>query len=235
MNLEVMQAFSAHLTEKRASDFISATKKRIGDFGRAAVDDIKKAPGQVMRDTRDLLDPRRTAGAVREGLHNISNMSPEALKTMRERVSRGGFVNDMAGPGMANSMRRAGVLSNVPKYVGSSPMKRGLNRVARAMPGRAVLPVAMEVGFAGDRLLRKKDALTGREMGKAERALGAVGGLTAGLISQRSGMVGSIGTSLVGDAIGARVGRTVDNVAARVKNRAKGKKPTQAEAIKKRG
>ena len=185
------------------------------------------------RETANLARPSTAKDAWKGLWAGSSNLHPlnreflaEELKDKNQGLKGGKYVDDIAqAGGLRASARRSGWLANFGKYEGSSTWRKGLNTVARHLPGqRALLVGGTGLGAYSD--LQKKDPVTGQERGGAERALGAAGGVAGslgasaprairamtkgGVPAMAGGLLGSMILGTAGSEGGRFIGRKID-------------------------
>jgi len=139
---------------------------------------------------------------------------------------KGTYIDDIAhGKGVRSGLRRGGWLANMAKYEGPSTWRKGVNAVTRHLPGqRTLLLGGTALGVHSD--LQKKDPITGRERGAAERGLAATGGVAGslgasapgavramtrgGIKGMAGGLLGSAVLGIGGSMGGGYLGRKID-------------------------
>lgn len=165
------------------------------------------------RDVYHSVNPAKLPGALREGLGTMMNTAAKKQKTIASRISKSpGYVADFQhGRGAMHGLRRAGILSNTPKYVGPSKVRKGLNMAERALPGELGVTVPLMAQGAYGAFNQKVDPVTGQKAGLGER-LGRAGlGMTTGIVGMRSGkLMPAMLSSMAGDFVGKHVGRAAD-------------------------
>jgi hypothetical protein len=226
MSPEILSAFNAEM-QKIAQE---------GGFVDAATAPFKQL--------RRLVTPSTAGSALQDLWHGSSNLhglnrsavSDEVAAANKSLAAKapikflapgGRYVDDIRqGQELAATLRRGGWLANYGKYEGPSIVRRGLNTVARHLPGqRTILLGGAALQAKGD--LAKYDQ-TGRERGGAERALGTAGGLLGtaagsspaavrammrgGLAGGLGGMIGGTVVGMGTSAAGKFLGRKIDQM-----------------------
>ena len=189
-------------------------------------------------ETAKLLRPSTAKGAWKDLWHGSANTHAmnreflqdelaDATQSLRDKKIPGLYVDDIAHkPGIGGSLRRGGWLGNCAKYEGPSKWRKGLNTVARHLPGqRALLVGGTAANLASD--LNAQDE-TGRQRGMGERALSGAGGgigslgasAPAAVRAMSKGSWGGMAGGLLGSAVlgtagskgGGYLGRKFDEV-----------------------
>lgn len=195
MDVHTLRAFSAELEK------IAVMSEDTPGFWSAA-----KAP---FTETAKLVRPSTAKGAWKELWHGSSNEHPLNRQFLHEELhgavnpktgvreggaiaglkGRGNYVDDIShAKGLRADLRRGGWLANMAKYEGPSTWRKGINAVTRHLPGqRTLLLGGTALGLHSD--LQKKDPVTGRERGAAERLIGATGGVAGSLGASAPGAV----------------------------------------------
>jgi hypothetical protein len=221
MTPEMFQAFAkeAALNPKPVLQWAARGLGRIGDKMIGA----GKETATIMRDS---MSPMHLREGLSKGFKAMSNTSARKVKIRADKVmdknkalrasGRGGqYVDDFSeGTGLGQRLRRWGVTSNTPKYVGDDKVLKARNMVQRALPGEAGLNVPMMGLGAAGAATQKTDA-QGRPIGVGERAGRTALGLTTGIVGMRGGMVSGMASGMLGDFIGARAGRLADKTVLR--------------------
>ncbi len=231
MNTAMLQAFSAELEK------IANTSE--GGFVPALT-----AP---FKETAKLVKPSTAKDAWKDLWHGSSNEHPLNREFRAEELansnkglglSPGRYVDDVAhAKGLRAAARRGGWLANFGKYEGPSLWRKGLNTAARHLPGQRTLLVGGS-GLGAYYDLQKRDPVTGRERGAAERALGAAGGVAGNLGASAPGAVRAMARGgmpgLAGGIIGGLVLGTAGSEGGKFLGRkidaARGFKPTEQPA-----
>ncbi len=213
MNLETFQAFSKEAS--LATQFTRAGER----LGRGVVSTVAETGGIL----RHSMDPTKLKQGLREGMHGMSNQAARKREALAETIKSKGsdYVADFHhGNGIGSQLRRSGWLSNTPKYTGQSTSKKVTNTIARALPGEKAVVTPLLAHSAYSMANEKNDPATGRPVGTAERGLRAGLGLTTGIVGMRTGRaLPAIGSALVGDYVGKRVGRTIDRGVSNIRSR----------------
>ena len=230
MNTAVLQAFSAELEK------IANTSE--GGFVPAFTAPFKETANLVRPSTAKNSWKGLWSGSSNEHPLNREFLADE-LKDANKNLKGGGkYVDDIThDKGLRAAARRGGWLGNFGKYEGPSMWRKGVNTVARHLPGQRTLLVG-GTGLGAYSDLQKKDPVTGRERGGAERVLGAAGGVAGslgasaprairaaakgGLPAMAGGVLGSMILNTAGSEGGRFLGRKIDA--------ARGFKPTEQPA-----
>ena len=195
---------------------------------------MSNAPGS--RKGKELAEKLRHRESAHFDPRNVFNQaadfvrSPEAAarsRTMaRDAEQAHKYTADFhTDPSISGWARRQGLLSNAPKYEGSSSWRKARNTAARALPGETavVAPLLGNEVYTG--MQAKKDPLSGKVPGVGERVGRTALGLTTGIVGMRGGLVTGTTSALLGHEIGARTGRALDTAGRKIKSTVTGAAP----------
>lgn len=224
MSPQTLAAFSAELEKiGQEGGFVDAFKAPFVEAGRLVnPNTARQAWGDLWRGSANTHELNRAALA-------------EELAKQNTGLTAGKYVDNLThAQGLRASLRRGGWLANYGKYEGPSVLKQGLNTVARHLPGQRTLLLGGAAMQARSDLARR-DPLTGRERGAAERGLGTAGGLLGTAAGSapaavraitRGGIPGAIG-GLIGGAVVGGVSSATGKFLGRKIDQMRGFKPTE--------